>query len=66
MPGIVPGKDYIDLLTKVPQKNKERVIEAIDFVTKMCAKSSDACPDIPEEWETAYDMRPWTAFPERV
>ncbi len=69
MPGIVPSAktaDFSKLLSEVPNKNKERVLEAIDFVHKYCSKSpGNICPDVPKEWETAYDMRPWTAFPER-
>ena len=67
MPGIATkdGVDYSDLLSDVPDKNKAKVLEAIDFVHKMCSSSSTSCPDVPKEWETAYDMRPWCAFPER-
>jgi hypothetical protein len=65
MPGITPKSDYINLLSEVPEKNKERVIEAIEFVFKICSKQSKTCEEIPKEWETAYDMRPWCAFPER-
>lgn len=69
MPGIVPRADKVDfsdLVSKVSEKNKEKVLEAIDFVQTFCSSSPDnTCPDIPKEWETAYDMRPWTAFPER-
>mmetsp|Transcript_1704 Transcript_1704/g.2432 ORF Transcript_1704/g.2432 Transcript_1704/m.2432 type:complete len:666 (+) Transcript_1704:12-2009(+) len=69
MPGIATetGKDYSELLLEVPDKNKARVAEAIEFARKYCSKKAkdDSCLDIPKEWETAYDMRPWTAFPER-
>jgi len=70
MPGITPdpSKDYSDLLSQVPEKNKPKVVEAINFVFKYCSKwaRKDSSPmDIPKEWETAYDMRPWTSFPER-
>ena len=67
MPGITadPSKDYSVLLSKVPDENRKRVTEAIEFVYKYCSKASDVCPDIPKDWETAYDMRPWRAFPER-
>jgi len=68
MPGIATesGKDYSELLVNVPNENKERVKEAIEFVYKFCSSSYNG-PKlvIPEEWETAYDMRPWCAFPER-
>jgi hypothetical protein len=67
MPGITPAVDldYTELLSKVPEINKEKVLEAIEFVYKFCSKSSEACMDVPDEWQTAYDMRPWCAFPER-
>ena len=69
MPGITPKSrsDYSDLLSEVPERNKEKVMEAIDFVFKYCSKLSNdsSNADIPKEWETAYDMRPWCAFPER-
>ena len=67
MPGITPkpGTDYSDMLSEVPEKNKDKVLEALDFTFKFCSNLSGACPDIPREWETAFDMRPWCAFPER-
>ena len=68
MPGIAtkPGVDYSDHITAVPEENKARVIEAIEFVHKHCSKLSDKSNlDVPKDWETAYDMRPWCAFPER-
>ena len=73
---IKPGKDYSADLITVPEANKARVAEAIEFIHKWC--SSKDQPDeggadyddgasitTPKEWDTAYDMRPWTAFPER-
>jgi hypothetical protein len=68
MPGITPKdrSEYSDLLSQVPEKNKEKVMKAIEFVNKFCSKTSDKSSlDVPKEWETAYDMRPWCAFPER-
>jgi len=67
MPGVAieEGKDYSDVLADVPEKNREKVMEALKFVHKVCSKTSTDKGDIPKEWETAYDMRPWTAFPER-
>lgn len=67
MPGITPdlGMDYSVHLSNVPEENRNKVIEAIEFVFKACSKASNTCPDMPKEWDTAYDMRPWRAFPER-
>jgi len=67
---IQPGRDYSADLTNVPEGNQMRVAEAIQFVHKWCSKvqpkgSGVDAPIPPKEWETAYDMRPWTAFPER-
>ena len=75
-PGIAikPGKDYSADLIAVPETNKERVAESIEFIHKWCSKDQPeggaddddgASITAPKEWETAYDMRPWTAFPER-
>uniref|UniRef100_A0A7S2R028 NADP-dependent oxidoreductase domain-containing protein n=1 Tax=Eucampia antarctica TaxID=49252 RepID=A0A7S2R028_9STRA len=58
-----PKNDYIIELENVPIENKEQVLEALRFVQKYCSKNCDAT--IPKEWETAYDMRPWNAYPER-
>jgi hypothetical protein len=49
----------------VPEGNKEKVMEAIKFLHKCCSSTVADKGDIPDEWQTAYDMRPWTAFPER-
>jgi len=68
MPGIAyePNKDYTKYFKEVPDKNKERVLEAIEFVWKYCSKSSDKSSlHIPVEWTTAYDMRPWLEFPKQ-
>jgi len=66
MPGVAydEGTDYSEALAKVPESNKEKVLEAIRFIHKQCSTETDKV-DIPDEWQTAYDMRPWTAFPER-
>jgi predicted aldo/keto reductase-like oxidoreductase len=67
-PGIPtpPGKDYSALLSNVPIEHKARVLEALEFVFDYCSKNSDKKDlVVPDEWKTAYDMRPWTAFPER-
>jgi hypothetical protein len=67
MPGVAweEGKDYSDALANVPEGNKEKVMEAIKFLHKCCSSTVADKGDIPDEWQTAYDMRPWTAFPER-
>lgn len=59
------GIDYASFLTKVPENQKAKVLEAIHFTYSYCSKTSKANLNIPEGWECAYDMRPWTAFPER-
>ena len=59
------GVDYAALLFDVPDEQKAKVLDAIDFTYSYCSKKSTANLPIPEEWECAYDMRPWTAFPER-
>ena len=66
MPGIAyePGKNYNGYLVKVPEKNKAKVLEALQFTHEFCSANSDkSCVEIPEEWKTAYDMRPWTECP---
>lgn len=68
MPGIAfePGKDYSKYLENVPEENKAKVLEALEFVHKFSSNTIDrSCLEVPKEWETAYDMRPWTAFPEQ-
>ena len=67
--------DYTDDLKDVPEENKARVLEAMRFVHEWCCPGTHAdgkdekkeCNEniTPLEWQTAYDMRPWTAFPER-
>jgi hypothetical protein len=81
--GFVPGlpyqedKDFSDDFVNVPDKNKDRVLEAEQFVHTWCSKREEAKAseegeekkkpslDIPEEWKTAVDMRPWPDFPDR-
>lgn len=67
VPGIATpgGIDYAALLPDVPSNQKARVKEAIEFLYSHCSKKSTSKLSIPESWECAYDMRPWTAFPER-
>eukprot|EP00985_Skeletonema_marinoi_P006190 scaffold2689_cov70-Skeletonema_marinoi.AAC.13 len=77
MPGCAYDEsyDYASELKDVPEQNLPRVLEAMDFVHKWCAakesasndekKEGDEAVTIPLEYQTAYDMRPWTAFPER-
>jgi len=63
---IEPGADYSQDFINVPEKNKARVAEAVEFVHKWCSKDGQsAAPAPPSEWESSYDMRPWAAFPER-
>eukprot|EP00565_Helicotheca_tamesis_P004241 CAMPEP_0185737582 /NCGR_PEP_ID=MMETSP1171-20130828/30739_1 /TAXON_ID=374046 /ORGANISM="Helicotheca tamensis, Strain CCMP826" /LENGTH=652 /DNA_ID=CAMNT_0028408537 /DNA_START=46 /DNA_END=2004 /DNA_ORIENTATION=+ len=64
---ITPGMDYSEDFVNVPEKNKARVAEALQFVHELCSTDEAAANDtrIPQNWQSAYDMRPWTAFPER-
>ena len=59
------GIDYASLLPNVPENQKVKILEALEFTYLYCSKRSTANLDIPEGWKCAYDMRPWTAFPER-
>jgi hypothetical protein len=61
--GFDPEADYSEELKDVPEESLSRVKEALQFVLDWC--SVDSNKEVPLEWETAYDMRPWTAFPER-
>jgi len=61
---IEPGTDYSAELSKCPDSNKQRILEALEFVHKKASKEFKDAPREPGT-ETAYDMRPWTAFPER-
>ena len=85
MPGCAydPSHDYGPDLRDVPEANRARVLEAMEFVHEWCCPArSKSMPleagaeeekkeeggggrVIPLEWQAAYDMRPWTAFPER-
>jgi len=69
MPGIAleNEKDYMSYFENVPESNRQKVYDAIQFVHEYCSKSSSSKKkdEIPKEWETAFDMRPWVAFPER-
>lgn len=62
--GFDPSADYSKELKDVPEKNLPRVLEAMRFVNDWCT-SAHGNKVVPLEWQTAYDMRPWTAFPER-
>jgi predicted aldo/keto reductase-like oxidoreductase/phage gpG-like protein len=59
------GVDYASLLSEVPENQKAKILEAIYFTYSYCSKKSTENVSIPEGWECAYDMRPWTAFCER-
>jgi hypothetical protein len=74
--GYDENRDYSNDLKDVPEKNVAKVVEAMAFVHKYCSKVSAASAageekkeekkdDVPVDYETAYDMRPWTAYPER-
>jgi predicted aldo/keto reductase-like oxidoreductase len=64
-----PEWDYTEDLANCPEENQDHVKAAISFVHRVCSKTvnEESSPKpIPVEWETAYDLRPWVAFPERV
>lgn len=114
--GFVPGRplklgvDYSEDLIHVPEQNKQRVLEAEEFVYHWCrdksldpkeedgtsqtkkgsfllrhfsrkapkktsndsptqnggtATEGDGDETIPEDWETAYDLRTWPDFPDQ-
>lgn len=64
--GFDASRDYTSDLENCPPDNQEKVKNAIAFVHKWCKKETEGEKlEIPFEWETSYDMRPWTAFPER-
>ncbi len=81
MPGCAydPAFDYSSELKNVPEENVQSVLKAMKFVHEWCSQHGsgvvmEARADekkecdakiIPLEWQCAYDMRPWTAFPER-
>jgi len=77
MPGTAfdPARDYSEDLQSVPAHNVQAVQEAMTFVHKWCQKKEKKSnegeeqdeeeKEVPIDWRTAYDMRPWTAFPER-
>ena len=60
--GFESSEDYSAELKDVPESNLSRVKEAMEFVNEWCNPNKK---EVPIEWQTAYDMRPWTAFPER-
>lgn len=69
MPGVAVSSslDYTPDFANCPEENKERLMEAIHFVHEWASKPAEGQEPkkAPAEWEAAFDMRPWTAFPER-
>jgi len=69
MPGVAvtSSLDYTPDFVNCPDENKERLMEAIHFVHEWASKPAEGqeSKKVPDEWEAAFDMRPWTAFPER-
>lgn len=77
---IVPGKDYSEDFAGVPAENLEKVKEAEAFVHQWCGKPPKVekkegdeekkeevkAPEIPYDWQTAYKMKTWVDFPDRV
>ena len=64
---IDPKLDYTQDFANCPEQNKERLMEAIQFIPEWASKKKEGedKKTVPMEWEVAYDMRPWAAFPER-
>lgn len=61
MPGITlrPDTDLTDLLSKVPEKNKVKVLKAVETVFGFCSSLSDSnSGSLEKEWGTGYDIRP--------
>lgn len=68
MPGVAysDSLDYSKDLSNCPEQNRERLLQAVESVHNWASKEgSKKSAEVPLEWEMAYDMRPWTAFPER-
>ena len=68
--GYSPDRDYTEDFANCPAENQQQLREAIAFVHKWCRpvkkdENDSEKLDVPYEWEAAFDMRPWTAFPER-
>ena len=67
--GVSSDHDYTEDFANCPEENRQQLKEAVAFVHKWCRpvqKDEEGEKlNVPYEWETAYDMRPWTAFPER-
>jgi hypothetical protein len=71
-PGVVPeaGKNYfVDDLSGVPDHNRARIREAYEFVMQWCAPKpeaeKEALAEIPIEFQTSYEMKPWKDYPDR-
>ena len=62
-PGITPKSksDFLHLLQEVPERNKFRVVRAIEFVYRQCSSSSDNFNKsaVSHEYEMAYDIHPF-------
>lgn len=66
-------RDYSVDFGNCPKENREKLLKAIAFVHELCkpdSKEETSGDNIKDEkmrleLETSYDMRPWTAFPER-
>jgi len=68
--GYVPGisidplEEYQEYMEKVPERNKILIKKSLNFVHKYCSENS-VNEDVPDEWKTLYDLRPWIEFPEQ-
>lgn len=70
--GISADHDYTEDFANCPEGNKQQLKEAIAFVHKWCQPAKKDGEEggvekleVPYEWQIAYDMRAWTAYPER-
>ena len=61
-PGIATKSkcDFLHLFQQVPERNKFRVVRAIEYVYRLCSASSDCfCPEVSDDFKKAYDIRPF-------
>eukprot|EP00586_Coscinodiscus_wailesii_P006345 CAMPEP_0172487586 /NCGR_PEP_ID=MMETSP1066-20121228/16721_1 /TAXON_ID=671091 /ORGANISM="Coscinodiscus wailesii, Strain CCMP2513" /LENGTH=580 /DNA_ID=CAMNT_0013254289 /DNA_START=93 /DNA_END=1835 /DNA_ORIENTATION=+ len=73
------GINFDECFVNCPMENREKLVDALHFVHRLCTASSGCASKEKDEkkmeddkteeekigYEQAYDLRPWTAFPER-
>jgi len=79
-PALAGRGEYDDDLKDCPEEFRHKILEAERLVHSYCApppekkkkegeekkeEEEHTPPEVPLEWQTSYDMRPWTAYPER-